>query len=188
MSQIPIPNNEFTSIDHCYRYMRNRLQVSSTKKCNIMTNLSLIAKQLQIDESMFLGYLQKETGQKVIEVDSKRYGIRSKTSDEIEDLLESFIQSYVVCKNCGLPELSLIKKDDSYGVCNSCGHSNHEPTVGSSKKQSKKSKNKSSKSSKNAEPTTTATKESDTDDIKTDDIDSTQPTKELVSDDEDSDC
>ena len=194
MSQIPIPNNESTSIDPCYRYMRNRLQVSTTKKCNVMNNLSLIAKQLQINESMFLTYLQKETGQNIIEVDSKRHGIRSKTESEIEDLLETFIKTYVVCKNCGLPELSLLKKDESYGVCNSCGYSNHDSTDGSeSKKRSKKSKTKPTKSSKNAK----LTKDSDTDDLETDDLkmieisdnlELTRSAKQTDSDDKHSDC
>ena len=152
MSKIPIPNNEFTSIDPCYRYMRSRLQVNPTKKCNVMTNLFMIAKQLQIDESMFLSYLQKETGQKVIEVDKGKYGIKSKTESEIEDLLESFIQTHIICKNCGLPELNLIKKDDSYGVCNSCGHSNCEISeVSESKKRSKKSKKSDNKIAKKDE-------------------------------------
>lgn len=44
--------------------------------------------------------------------------------DVINDSLDKYINKYVVCKNCGLPEYHMLYPEGKglTNVCNSCGH------------------------------------------------------------------
>jgi translation initiation factor 2 beta subunit (eIF-2beta)/eIF-5 len=123
MSKIPIPNNELTQIDPSYRYMRNTIKLSKSGQFMAMENINEICtKQLCVKTNAFLKYLKTQIAQSIKNMGNDKYGIKNKTQNEIELILEKFIVDHICCKNCGLPEIDLLNDDDvSYKICKACG-------------------------------------------------------------------
>lgn len=89
------------------RYKRDILQVVYEKKHGgqtRITNLNTIAAQLHTDF------------QKQLKMPVKNATLRGKIEvDKLKMLLEKFIGCFILCQNCGLPELG------EKGVCRACG-------------------------------------------------------------------
>lgn len=119
---IPIPCTEENLLDPYYRYKRDKI-ISSIENRNhrksllVWKNAGIISQQLHTDAKSILKFMKRElscNGTIIIEGDNEFIAL-TKQDANLEDVLESYINLFVICKNCGLPELG----DDR--VCKACG-------------------------------------------------------------------
>ena len=108
------------SIDPFYRYHRPISIVENKAGKTIISNLTAIAKSLQTKPSYILYYIQI--------VKSIPCGTKSEiktilAKSEIELLINSFINEYILCTICKFPEL-VIKQTGKklFFSCNACGN------------------------------------------------------------------
>ena len=111
---VPIPNNDKTKCDDFYRYKREILVFQKTGCTFVITNLQKVAKQLKVPSDHLSKYLAKNCGQPILDGNK----IKSIPSN-VESTVEKYIQKYVLCMRCNLPELL-----DSGWICKSCGFDN----------------------------------------------------------------
>ena len=108
-----------STLDPFYRYKRERIVVSSGKaKTTILTNLDVIAKQLNRSPADLLSYLQKKTATSAF---TKPIGYILKgefSADTLDDLIDEFIEAEVLCSTCGNPETDI---DSKKRTCRACG-------------------------------------------------------------------
>jgi translation initiation factor 2 beta subunit (eIF-2beta)/eIF-5 len=99
------------------RYKRDQISVTYIGKNGISTqlnNIDSICKQMNVATNMLIKYLKKSLGMSIT-----NNIIRSEVRpDKIEQIIRKFTKEYVLCPNCGLPELVY---DKSKRKCNSCG-------------------------------------------------------------------
>ena len=64
--KIPIPNIEENKLDPSYRYMRDSVNIIREGQFNIVDNIELIAKQLNVSLIELQKFLKSKLGQQVI--------------------------------------------------------------------------------------------------------------------------
>jgi translation initiation factor 5 len=102
-------------VDSFYRYKREKVSVQNINKNGGMTeivNWNIICKQIKVDGKIVQKYLAKELGCPVDDAGKIR---KKLTAEEIEVPLQKFIEKYVLCPKCKLPELN------EKNICQSCG-------------------------------------------------------------------
>jgi len=113
-SKIPFPNNEKTSSDPNYRYMRESIVTEKSGQFYNLKNINTIANNIDVKVDLLVKHIQKKMGQPVtFDKASNVYKVKSSPSD-VEKYIEQFIVENLVCKKCGIPEV----KDMT---CISCG-------------------------------------------------------------------
>lgn len=116
--------------DPHYRYKMPRLQLKIEGKGNgiktNIVNLQDAAKALRVPTEYPLKFLGHELGSQTIykekgkDVTSIING--SFKEDDIKNMLDKFIEKYVLCPNCKYPEMSMkVKAGKISGQCNACG-------------------------------------------------------------------
>lgn len=104
------------------RYKRPKTQSkqegSGNGKVTIFLNLNEIAKSLNRTEKTIGSYISKNFGTTFrFDKKSKRYMINGHfTSDQIDKIVQKFIDTKIICKQCGNPETDL-----DLGACKACG-------------------------------------------------------------------
>ena len=104
--------------DPYYRYKRDELIISIEKKNGKQTklvNIDIIQKQLKVKDDDLLNFIRKKLGVS----QNKNIISGEKSVLELEKIIEKYINDYVLCKKCNLPELSENR-------CNACGYSSNE--------------------------------------------------------------
>ena len=96
----------------CYnRYKMTQLLIEYINGRTNLVNLDTVANDIKVTPKHLLSYLSKKLG---VSIQNNR--ISGKHSTEVLSiLLIKYIQRYVLCANCRLPEL--VNK-----TCNVCGH------------------------------------------------------------------
>lgn len=108
------------SVDPFYRYRRPLSIVENKTGKTIITNLDAIAKSLHTKSSYILYYIQLV---KSIPVGTKSDIKTILTKTEIELLINSFINEYILCTVCKYPELVINQTGKKlYFSCNACGN------------------------------------------------------------------
>lgn len=97
--------------DIFYRYKMEKINVISQKNKTIIDNLAAVSKDLERDPEIIITFLKKKFGapfsyKKNILITSKPLSF-----DEINKELKEFIEYYVLCQQCRLPETTIIKFD-----------------------------------------------------------------------------
>jgi translation initiation factor 2 beta subunit (eIF-2beta)/eIF-5 len=116
--QIPIPNTCQNQFDPSYRYMRDSLKISKQGQFYVFENIEQVGEQLNVTIDKIKSYLTSKLGQPII-VDKKTKMMKIKNlPSNFEECFESFIETYVICKDCKKPEL------DDKRVCKCCGETN----------------------------------------------------------------
>lgn len=91
-----------------------------------VSNLPELAKSLKINMLAMLKYVESTLGSQFMLADKRdqsSYYIKGRFSyEQLYEPVRGFIDQYVLCSKCGLPELEY-KKDKSMRCCKSCGHS-----------------------------------------------------------------
>ena len=113
-------NKKFAN-DPFYRYKMNKVDVSVKNKKTTINNLTEICKNLKTEEKLLFKFLTNTLG--TFGQDKNNNYIISGTFDcnKIQDVIYTFIDKYILCKNCQFPELS---KENNIIVCKACGAHN----------------------------------------------------------------
>lgn len=123
--------------DPCYRYKMPVPHCTQEGKGQntkvIIDNIVEIATALNRDPEWIAKYLTLKLNCPV-KLDSSRLSIRaSVTQLQILSELQNFINVYVVCPTCTLPELEIKKKKEKiYSKCDACGSRNKIGKTGNS--------------------------------------------------------
>jgi len=88
----------------------------------IIKNFSQICEMLRRDPQHLLKFLTKELATPA-NFDGSRIILQTKIPQGlIQKKLESYVKEYVICKECGRPDTSLIRKDRIFFLnCDACG-------------------------------------------------------------------
>jgi translation initiation factor 2 beta subunit (eIF-2beta)/eIF-5 len=143
MPKIPVPNNNHTISDLSYRYQRDLLIISKSGQHYLIDNLDIICKQLKIKKSDIINFMPKYLKQP-IKMFGDKVGIKVKSSDILEKMLENYIINNIICSKCSYPEIETNNDSECYMICNSCGQNNK--IIPDFITKSKLTKSKSSKS------------------------------------------
>lgn len=112
------------SHDRSYRYKRPVLTINVIGKGNgiktILTNIDDVAISLKCPKEYLIKFIGVEMSTMVhISTDTINGEQRL---EPIEDVIEKYIKTFVLCKGCSLPEINLyIDKKRICTVCRSCG-------------------------------------------------------------------
>ena len=122
-SKLNIPS---TVKDPNYRYQMPKIQVTTQGtgggvKTRI-DNIKEVAHALTVPPDYPLKFIGRELGSNT-EIKSANYLINgSHTAEKFQQLLDKFIEKYVLCPNCKLPEIRIfIKKGEIRSKCRACG-------------------------------------------------------------------
>jgi hypothetical protein len=102
--------------DLFYRYKRNVIHTTLRNKQNgrlKLDNIDLIAQQLHVEKRLMIKYLQKHLN---VQIHKDMIHSSQVTNQQIESGINLFIEQYVLCLQCRLPELN------QENVCKSCGY------------------------------------------------------------------
>lgn len=121
--------------DSFYRYKMPRLQSKIEGRGNgiktVIPNMSEIARALSRSPLYVTKFFGFELGaQTTTNTDTDRYIVNgAHNADRLQDLLDIFIQRYVLCKSCKNPETDIIilKNDKIVRDCKACGQRSDVP-------------------------------------------------------------
>merc|ERR1712113_1273368 len=92
-------------------------------------NVKDVAAAIHRKPEYVVKYFGCELGAQSNYTENEREGVRATVMGKhdfnmLQDLLDKFLHTFVLCPTCGLPEMALkVKKDDIYGQCKACGFS-----------------------------------------------------------------
>ena len=88
----------------------------------IISNFNQIVDDLQRDPQHILKFLQRELATPA-EIDGPRLILKRKIiSQLINEKIEQYAKSFVICKECGKPDTKMVKEDGfSFLKCTACG-------------------------------------------------------------------
>lgn len=118
MSRINITGLEDID-DPFYRYKMDRLRIIRQKNKTVIENINKVCKDLKVQPALLVDFYKKKLGISMVYKDN----ILSTTAN-IEDkvfchYLRVFIEEYILCSKCRLPETTLEKtKDKLVLTCN----------------------------------------------------------------------
>ena len=95
-----------------YHYYRSEVCINNEKGKNIWTNFDEIVKQLRCNKQHLVDKINKYLCQSM-EITKSGLLIKHLSRKDIENTLEQYIHKYIICKKCGLPELT-------NGMCRIC--------------------------------------------------------------------
>lgn len=103
--------------DIYYRYKRDKLVIAHEKSRTRLTNITQIFKQLKLTSNDVKNFSQgvKKTFGAQFKDDTLN---KIETCSNLELYIDKFIETHVLCKKCGLPELGEKR------ICSSCGFEN----------------------------------------------------------------
>ncbi|OGS60431.1 MAG: translation initiation factor IF-2 subunit beta [Euryarchaeota archaeon RBG_19FT_COMBO_69_17] len=91
-------------------------------KTTILRNFLDIAEAIRRDPTMVLTYLLRELGTAGAQ-DGRRVVFKGKvTAAQVADRVKSYVETYVLCQECGRPDTRLVKEDRVAMLeCDACG-------------------------------------------------------------------
>lgn len=109
--------------DPFYRYKMEKLNVIKQRTKTIVDNIDIVAKNLERDPKLIVDYLKKKLGIAII----YKNNILSMTSNidyqTLETCLREFIEFYILCQTCRLPETIIqINNDKIILICRCCSY------------------------------------------------------------------
>lgn len=108
-------------IDPFYRYKRDIVVISETKKYFCWTNFMKICRQLKRNHLTIKKWISIKIGART-EFDTKTNALniyKKISSNDIENVLETYILNHVICSRCENPET-----DEQTMYCEACGYVN----------------------------------------------------------------
>ncbi len=118
--------NITNSEDPFYRYKRPKFELQTFNKKIWILNIQKIAKSLNREPKLLEKYLGKccSTSTKIIKQKTLEINAVFDTP-KLDTFLQIFIDRYVLCPSCDIPETSLSKKNNKIEFdCCACGHTN----------------------------------------------------------------
>jgi len=91
-------------------------------KTTVLENFTNIVNKLSREREHVFRYLLRELGT-AGKIDNSRAIFQGRfTSDNIESILDDYVNEYVICSECGRPDTNLIKSDRVLTLkCDACG-------------------------------------------------------------------
>lgn len=111
-SKVNINGDEF---DPFYRYRVTQLKVSFANRYGgrtVFGNIDTFCSELHTTKRLFMKYLGKRLATKT----GDGYCSGLVDLERLNDIIIDFINKYIICSDCGLPEL-----DQETRKCNACG-------------------------------------------------------------------
>ena len=122
MSKVNIPKS---NNDPCFRYKRDEIKIQILNNNGGVTklmNIENIAQILNISVKDILNYFKKKLNVTIIEKDLVIKKVE--TVNKLEELLEEYIKSNVLCPQCNNPEFTeSMNKKTKNKICKACGFS-----------------------------------------------------------------
>jgi translation initiation factor 5 len=119
MATVNIPSD---MIDPCYRYKRQVVQTVHKNKqggVTIISNSKSICKSIARDVKVLCKYLSKKLCRNVRIVDDNITVVGMYTSKMLDEVIEQYINEWVLCRKCSNPETSV---QEDVIRCLACGH------------------------------------------------------------------
>lgn len=112
--------------DPSYRYKMPRLQTRIEGRGNgiktALPNLQEVAKALKVPTEFPTKWFGCELGAQSMITEDRAIVNGSHTLDTMQESLDRFIDKYVLCQKCKLPEITLsVSKKNISGQCSACG-------------------------------------------------------------------
>jgi translation initiation factor 5 len=110
-------------IDPFYRYTMTKLNVIKQKNKTVIDNLNVVCKDLDRDPMLIVNYFKRKFSTSMRYKDNILSTTGTITYDQFYDALREFIEYYVLCEKCKLPETIIQFKDDQIKLdCNCCSN------------------------------------------------------------------
>lgn len=111
-------------IDPFYRYKMPKMVIIKQRTKTCIDNFDDVCKSLHRESTMVKDYMKKKLGANLQHKDGKLYTTAPIDYDSVFDILKDFIDDYVLCDKCDLPEtVAIIKNKKVKLCCNCCSHS-----------------------------------------------------------------
>lgn len=95
-------------IDPFYRYQRRPLDVVRQRTMTSIKNLDDVADDIERDKELIILYYKTVFGTNFKKKDSEILTTKDITYDEFNNVLNDFIEYFVLCEKCRLPETDMI--------------------------------------------------------------------------------
>ena len=123
MPKVNIPSSV---LDPTHRYKRDKIEITIQNTNGGITkllNIDKIATQLNCDVADILKFLKKKANTSIIEKNGP-FLRKSESVENIEKILEEFINKEILCPKCNNPEFSAEKVEKTeVKTCKACGYS-----------------------------------------------------------------
>jgi translation initiation factor 2 beta subunit (eIF-2beta)/eIF-5 len=112
--------------DPNYRYQMHRMIFQKDKEKLHIKNLDVICTDLHIPgPDIVVGFIKKRLSVQIIEKNNQIFASAKTDQQIIQDALYEFIEYFVLCTKCKLPELSYILDNKKLiTICSACGKNN----------------------------------------------------------------
>lgn len=122
MSKVPVAGLTDIS-DPFYRYQRHSLKVNKLKNKTEIVNLDQVAKDIEREPWMLMEYFKKKFGISFVNKSGTLTTTKDVTQDSFEQCIREFIEYYVLCPVCFLPETDYKITSSTYTLsCRCCSH------------------------------------------------------------------
>ncbi|MCD1293683.1 translation initiation factor IF-2 subunit beta [Methanocella sp. CWC-04] len=108
---------------------KKRFEIPAVKKHTegkktIITNFNDICSTINRDPDAVAKYLLRDIGTAGVRADGRLILNGSFTNDELNGTIKKYVDNYVICKVCNLPDTNIIKVDRIDMIkCDACGAS-----------------------------------------------------------------
>ncbi len=110
-------------IDPFYRYKMQPLNVIQQKNKTVIDNINKVASDLDRTPEMICSYFKKKFSTSMVLKDGVLSTTAKLSYHDFEKVLREFIEEWVLCPKCKLPELVLSEnKGKTIMTCKSCSH------------------------------------------------------------------
>lgn len=99
--------------DFHYRYMMTKLHVIKQRNKTIVDNLAIVAADLDRNPSMIADYFKKRLSVSMTYKNDILTTTANIEYDQFETMLREFIEVYVLCNICKLPETVFMIRDNN---------------------------------------------------------------------------
>lgn len=111
--------------DTFFRYKRDEIEIKiiNTNGGNTeLSNIKLIVEQLGDNIDLIIKYIKKKINTNIVTKNDKYIINKIVTKNELEDIIEEYINNYILCKSCLNPEFNRINnKKEEVRTCKACG-------------------------------------------------------------------
>ncbi len=111
--------------DPLYRYKMEKLAVTKLKTKTELSNIPTVSKDLSRDSHMIIEFFKKKFGVNFTNKEDKYTTTKSLTYEELDSALREFIEYFILCPQCRLPETiyTFDEKDNFCMTCKCCSFS-----------------------------------------------------------------
>jgi translation initiation factor 5 len=107
--------------DPFYRYQRNQIVVNQLRNKSDIANFSQVALDIEREAWMLEEYTKKKFGTSLVIKNGTCSTTKIIQKDEVEMMIKEFIEYFVLCPTCRLPETTYQIEDDQYVMsCRAC--------------------------------------------------------------------